>query len=108
MSIFLQSRLLSGLLFVVLNCPAFTWPEDYLDNEAVPLDQPGQLKAISLLQSLKYLKSEAQLQAPYVHELNNHYHVRSLFVESKALPIIDIQLTFNAGSARDEEVQKGL
>ncbi len=108
MSIFLQFSVLPSLLWAALSWPALAWAEDDIPHEVVPLDQPGQLKAIPLLQSLKNLNKESQLQAPYVHELNNRYQVRSLFVESKALPIIDIQLTFNAGSARDEEIQKGV
>ena len=43
-----------------------------------------------------------------MHEIKNHRHVRTLFVENPALPMVDIQLTFNAGSARDAEIEKGL
>src|SRR5690606_21058629 len=44
----------------------------------------------------------------YIHDLNNRYQVRTLFVETQDLPMVDIQLTFNAGSARDQEITKGL
>ena len=71
-------------------------------------DQPTELKSIPLLQSLKNDNKQLQFRAPYVHELKNRYKVRTLFVESQNLPIIDIQLTFNAGSARDEEIATGL
>jgi hypothetical protein len=71
-------------------------------------DQPTELKSIPLLQSLKNDNKQLQFRAPYVHELKNRYKVRTLFVESQNLPIIDIQLTFNAGSARDEEIAAGL
>ena len=71
-------------------------------------DHPTDLKSIPLLQSLKNDNKQLQFRAPYVHELKNRYKVRTLFVESQNLPIIDIQLTFNAGSARDEEIAAGL
>jgi zinc protease len=71
-------------------------------------DNPTSLTSIPLLQSLKINNKQLQFNAPYVHELKNRYKVRSLFVESKALPIVDIQLTFNAGAARDEEIAPGL
>ena len=77
--------------------------------ESVTLDHnPRVLKSIALLQSLKSSQTAMQFNAPYVHDLKNRYKVRSLFVESQNLPIVDIQLTFNAGSARDEEVATGL
>ena len=54
-------------------------------------DQPTELKSIPLLQSLKNDNKQLQFRAPYVHELKNRYKVRTLFVESQNLPIIDIQ-----------------
>ena len=66
------------------------------------------LQSLSLLQSLNTVNELVDVRAPQVHELKNHQHVRTLFVENPALPIVDIQLTFNAGSARDAEIEKGL
>ncbi|MGE8561980.1 MAG: M16 family metallopeptidase [Acinetobacter sp.] len=71
-------------------------------------DNPTYLTSIPLLQSLKSNHKPLQLSAPYVHDLKNRYKVRTLFVESQDLPMVDIQLTFNAGAARDEEVAPGL
>ena len=71
-------------------------------------DNPANLKSIPQLQSLKNVSAKLDYQAPYVHDLKNRYKVRTLFVESRDLPMVDIQLTFNAGAARDEEVEKGL
>ena len=76
--------------------------------DTIPDDNPTQLKSIPLLQSLKIPNQQRQFYAPYVHELKNKYKVRTLFVESADLPMVDIQLTFNAGSARDEEIAPGL
>jgi zinc protease len=71
-------------------------------------DNPANLKSIPNLQSLRSVPTKTSYQAPYVHDLKNRYKVRTLFVESRDLPIVDIQLTFNAGAARDTEVENGL
>ncbi|WP_425916604.1 insulinase family protein [Acinetobacter sp. TSRC1-2] len=71
-------------------------------------ENPTHLTSIPLLQSLKINNKQLQFNAPYVHELKNRYKVRTLFVESQDLPMVDIQLTFNAGAARDEEIAPGL
>ncbi|WDE17315.1 insulinase family protein [Acinetobacter schindleri] len=108
MMIKFKSACSNSLLIVALNCASVVWAESVQNTEVIPEDNPTQLQSIPLLQSLKNLKNERQFQAPYVHELNNHYKVRTLFVETKDLPMVDIQLTFNAGAARDEEIQKSL
>ncbi len=79
-----------------------------IDLNTLPDDYSTQLKSIPLLQSLKITHPQNQFHAPYVHELKNRYQIRTLFVESQDLPMVDIQLTFNAGSARDEEIAPGL
>ena len=108
MMIKFKSACSNSLLIVALNCASVVWAESVQNTEVIPEDNPTQLQSIPLLQSLKNLKNERQFQAPYVHELNNRYKVRTLFVETKDLPMVDMQLTFNAGAARDEEIQKGL
>jgi len=108
MMIKFKSACSNSLLIVALNCASVVWAESVQNTEVIPEDNPTQLQSIPLLQSLKNLKNERQFHAPYVHELNNRYKVRTLFVETKDLPMVDIQLTFNAGAARDEEIQKGL
>ncbi|WP_416372705.1 M16 family metallopeptidase [Acinetobacter schindleri] len=108
MMIKFKSACSNSLLIVALNYASVVWAESVQNTEVIPEDNPTQLQSIPLLQSLKNLKNERQFQAPYVHELNNRYKVRTLFVETKDLPMVDIQLTFNAGAARDEEIQKGL
>jgi len=77
--------------------------------EVVPSTQStNEFKSITQLQSLKNIQENPHQTAPFVHELNNRFHVRSLFVESPTLPMVDIQLTFNAGSARDSEIGSNL
>ena len=64
--------------------------------------------ALQRLNSLKNLRHHSSFHAPFVQDLPNQYAVRTLFVSAPALPIVDIQLTFNAGSARDPEIGQGL
>ena len=67
-------------------------------------ENPNTLQSLPLLQSLRNINQQKlDYRAPYVNDLNNRYQVRTLFVETQDLPILDIQLTFNAGAARDRE-----
>ncbi|WOE40124.1 M16 family metallopeptidase [Acinetobacter chinensis] len=70
-------------------------------------DSVSDMHSIPLLNSLKNISKNNTYRAPYIHDLKNRYDVRTLFAESQDLPIIDIQLTFNAGAARDTEMQGG-
>ena len=105
-------RKISVILFLATLAGTCTTFAEQLDNdfnpETVIHDNPSQLQSIPLLQSLKNIKNNQEFRAPYVQDLKNPNAVRSLFVESQNLPMVDIQLTFNAGSARDLEIGQGL
>lgn len=92
---------------------ATTFSDIQSDNETGEVIQSTENNLIANTASLPYLQSLHDLQqhpyqAPLVQELFSKNGVRTLLVESKQLPIVDIQLTFNAGSARDESISKGL
>ncbi|OTG89475.1 M16 family metallopeptidase [Acinetobacter sp. ANC 3813] len=94
------------MLYALLACATQSFAEDvdtYLNTAPDINDNPSQLQSIPMLQSLRNLKQQ-ESRAPYVHDLKNRYKVRTLFVESQDLPMVDIQLTFNAGSSRDLEI----
>ena len=103
-----MSKVRSLILLTSLSLSSSLWAENYLDTQPDLNDNPSQLQAIPLLQSLKNINQKQAFQAPFIHDLNNRYKVRTLFVETRDLPMVDIQLTFNAGSARDQEIAKGL
>lgn len=103
-----MSKVRSLILLTSLSLSSSLWAENYLDPQPDLNDNPSQLQAIPLLQSLKNINQKQAFQAPFIHDLNNRYKVRTLFVETRDLPMVDIQLTFNAGSARDQEIAKGL
>ncbi len=96
------------LLFITMSTFCTTNVIADVSTSSISNDDPRTLQSIASLQSLKQVQTSDLYTAPHVHELKNKYKVRSLFVESPALPMVDIQLTFNAGSARDIEVEKGL
>lgn len=106
-----NNRIYASIIFLILTItttPTFANIElDATDEDALFNDQ-SPLKALTTLQSLKNLKKVESYQAPFVQEVTNKENVRTLFVATHDLPIVDIQLTFNAGSARDEEIQKDL
>lgn len=64
-------------------------------NTTTEVDEnPNTLQSLPLLQSLRNINQQKlDYRAPYVHDLNNRYQVRTLFVETQDLPILDIQLT---------------
>nr|WP_130802760.1 pitrilysin family protein [Acinetobacter ihumii] len=97
-------------LFIIMTVSLFSVSvfADVADQDLLEQDDSSPLKSIAQLSSLKHISKKQTEQAPYVHDLKNAEQVRTLFVESQALPIVDIQLTFNAGSARDENIGKGL
>ncbi|WP_445116016.1 M16 family metallopeptidase [Acinetobacter sp. WZC-1] len=100
---------LFALFCLTLGCSIPAFAEFEINDQHTELtttDTP--LKSIAVLQSLKNLPRQKENQAPFVQELHNASRVRTLFVSNQALPIVDIQLTFNAGSARDESIGKGL
>ncbi len=98
------------LLISTLLCSSYSIAEfsaeDATEAEPLPTDTP--LKSLNVLESLKNLDQQKNYQAPFVQELNNTQKVRTLFVSTQDLPIVDIQLTFNAGSAQDENIAKGM
>lgn len=87
---------------------SFLCPPASFAEVAPSTQSTNEFKSITQLQSLKNIQENPHQTAPFVHELNNRFHVRSLFVESPTLPMVDIQLTFNAGSARDSEIGSNL
>lgn len=66
-----------------------------------------EITALKQLDSLKNPASVSQLRTPTVHEFKTSSGTRVLFVEAPELPIVDIKLVFDAGSARDGELKSG-
>jgi zinc protease len=66
-----------------------------------------EITALKNLDSLKNPVSTTQLRTPTVHEFRTSSGTRVLFVDAPELPIVDIKLVFDAGSARDSELKQG-
>lgn len=82
--------------------------ESFANTETEELVDQSSLSSIPRLLSLKNLNNTESYQSPFVQELSNTLNVRTLFVSTQDLPIVDIQVTFNAGSAHDEKIGEGL
>ncbi len=95
-------------LICTISCCSNAWAEIDLHTDEPTEDTSTQLQSMKSLQSLKSIPLNAEAQAPLVHDLKNRHNVRTLFVETQDLPMVDIQLTFDAGAARDGEIESGL
>jgi len=69
-----------------------------------PSNQP--LQALSRLSSLA-TPSQQALRTPNVQSFRTAQGTRVLFVQAPELPMLDIRLTFDAGSARDQSLSTG-
>ena len=70
-------------------------------NAAEPSNQP--LQALSRLDSLSNSSTQI-LRTPSIQSFRTAQGTRVLFVAAPELPMVDIRLTFDAGSARDAEM----
>ena len=112
----LKNMIFKNALLVAFLMTVYTNSHDEISEIAMPSstdleDNPYTLSSVNQLKSLKELNNKNTVQnyqAPFVQELPNSMQVRTLFVESNALPMVDIQITFNAGSARDEVIAPGM
>ena len=66
------------------------------------------ITSINTLSSLRGLASNKAVQTPNIQSFKTKAGTPTLFVAAPELPIIDIRLTFDAGSARDTELGAGL
>ena len=67
----------------------------------------AEITALKHLESLKTFENISQLRTPTVQEFKTQSGTRVLFVAAPELPIVDIKLVFDAGSARDAELESG-
>ena len=77
--------------------------------ESHPSTSPpsAEITALKRLESLKTFENISQLKTPDVQEFKTQSGTRVLFVAAPELPIVDVKLVFDAGSARDSELKSG-
>ena len=80
-----------------------TGAEDYRAPTAVDASAP--ITALSKLTSIDDAKS-LKVTVPTIQEFKTKAGVPVMFVQTTALPIVDVDLRFNAGSARDGSINK--
>jgi len=78
--------------------------EDHAANSA-NIDKDAPIKALDILTSVKNAAPLA-VTAPTIEAFTTQSGIKVLLVQTPALPIVDVALRFNAGSARDTELRK--
>ena len=82
------------------------WAEE--SHQAEPSDAP--ITSLATLSSLRNIAASGAIaiKTPAIESLSTKTGTPTLFVAASELPIVDIRLTFDAGSARDSELRDGL
>ncbi|WP_051526570.1 M16 family metallopeptidase [Alkanindiges illinoisensis] len=82
------------------------WAEE--SHQAEPSDAP--ITSLATLSSLRNIAASGAvaIKTPAIESLSTKTGTPTLFVAAPELPIVDIRLTFDAGSARDSEFRDGL
>lgn len=94
-SLLLGCCLQAGLLPLV-------WADDHQGPPA-----GGPIASLDRLHSLNTPSEPATLRLPAVQDWRTRAGLRTLFIQASELPVVDIRLTFDAGSARDQSVVPG-
>ncbi len=102
LSRFTVSALVVALSSTVAISP--TWADE--NHQVEPSDAP--ITSLSSLSSLSSVVNSTTLKTPDIQSFQTKTGTPTLFVAAPELPIIDIRLTFDAGSARDGELRPGL
>ena len=90
-------------LIAVIALLSLTGPDD--DDPSTEANDSEQIRATDLqIQAVNRISPDINLnwQSPEVHHWVNEAGARVYFVASEQLPMLDIRMIFNAGSARDE------
>lgn len=87
--------------------PAYADVSGEQDNRApaAAIDANAPIAALSKLSSLNNVKP-LQVTVPTIEHFKTKAGIPVSFVRTTALPIVDIDLRFNAGSARDSDIRK--
>ena len=88
-------------MVATLTIPAYA--EDYREPTTA-VDATAPIAALSTLSSLDNVKP-LQVTVPNIEHFNTKTGIPVSFVRTTALPIVDIDLRFNAGSARDASIR---
>lgn len=105
----MRSLFTFGRLLVGISCSTLSYTHANTEHSTdVSFDYSKPISSLNILQSLHDVPKHLDFKVPHVQEMFSPEKVRTLFVESHQLPIVDLQLTFDAGSARDESIDKGL
>lgn len=80
----------------------------YAEDQRAPVDTSGEIQALQHLSSIAQASAQPTLNLPKVESFRTRSGTTVLFVAAPELPIVDIRLTFDAGSARDGSIRPQL
>lgn len=100
----MKKYLIAPTLMAAITAP--TWAADGESHQAQPSNAP--ITALSKLDSLQTIQNTSQIKTPNVVSFTTSTGTPTLFVAAKELPMVDVRLTFDAGSARDNAIRPGL
>ncbi|WP_019673823.1 M16 family metallopeptidase [Psychrobacter lutiphocae] len=87
-----------------LQAATVNMPDGEHGNKDVDISQP--IAALDKLTSLQH-SEKLDMKLPEFQRFTTSNGVPVLFFQTNQLPIVDVDLRFNAGSARDESIRKG-
>jgi zinc protease len=78
------------------------------EDQRAPVNTSGDIQALQYLSSMAQASTQPSLNLPQVESFQTRSGATVLFVAAPELPIVDIRLTFDAGSARDGSIRPQL
>lgn len=102
---YLSISILLGLTTLTMTAQAETTGAEESRGSAASVDTSAPIIALSKLTSLDDVKP-LEITVPTIQQFKTKAGVPVRFVQTTALPIVDIDLRFNAGSARDSSISK--
>ena len=102
---YLSLGILLGLTILTTAAQADTTGSEDFRASSAAIDINAPIAALSTLTSIADTKP-LKVTVPTIQQFKTKAGVPVLFVRSTALPIVDIDLRFNAGSARDGSIRK--
>ncbi|MBF4488580.1 insulinase family protein [Psychrobacter sp. N25K4-3-2] len=102
---YLSLSILLGLTILTTTAQADTTGSEDFRTPSAAVDINAPIAALSTLTSVADAKP-LKVTVPTIQQFKTKAGVPVLFVRTTALPIVDIDLRFNAGSARDGSIRK--
>lgn len=99
-----RQAITAAFMSLMLGLSASAMAEDGRGVQSSAIDKAAPIHALTTLTSLKNAKP-LSVTVPKIEEFTTKSGIKVLLVQTPTLPIVDVALRFNAGSARDGEIR---